>query len=66
MSQPVSTSASNVANCVVIDNVMLCYKKIDDILDWETLQNIYVLLKRIDDRVRKWLDIIKQELDNSP
>ncbi len=47
------------SGCVVVGDVELCYKKLDDVLDWETLQNLLTAFKLIEDRVKTWSDIIK-------
>jgi hypothetical protein len=57
---------SDVVNCVAVAGVTLCYKKVGDLLDYETLQNILSALKHIDDKVREWVNIIEQDLINMP
>jgi hypothetical protein len=56
----------NADGCVDIGDVSLCYKKVGDRLDWETLQNILVALKQIDDRVNEWINKIKLALGDAP
>lgn len=55
-----------VSGCVVVAGVKLCYKKLGDVLDWETLQNLLEAFKRIDDKVKTWIDIINEILSEQP
>ncbi len=52
--------------CVDVGDVSLCYKKVGDRLDWETLQNILTALKQIDDRVMEWVNKIERALGGVP
>ncbi|MFZ8808662.1 MAG: hypothetical protein ACO2PN_11235 [Pyrobaculum sp.] len=60
--QSVFIGIGGVSGCVVVGRVVLCYKKIGDTLDWETLQDLLITFKHIDDRVRAWLDLVNERL----
>lgn len=57
---------SSTVDCVTVASVTLCYKKIGDLLDYETLQDILNALKEIDDKVKEWANIIEHDLINEP
>jgi hypothetical protein len=59
-SQSVFIGLSGISGCIVIGDVKLCYKKIGDVLDWETLQGLLTAFKQIDDRIRKLIDTINK------
>jgi hypothetical protein len=53
---------SSADGCIAVANVTLCYKKVGDLLDYETLQNILIALRQIDDKIREWASVIEQDL----
>ncbi len=61
--QSVYIGIGGISGCVVVAGVTLCYKKLGDILDWETLRDLLTAFKLIDDGVRELLDIIDKETD---
>jgi hypothetical protein len=52
-----------VRGCVASDYVTLCYKKIGDMLDYETLLNILKALKEIDEMIEILVEIVKYILN---
>jgi hypothetical protein len=65
-SQSVFIGIGIIGGCIVVGDVTLCYKKLGDVLDWETLRDLLIALKQIDDRMRVWLDIINEYLSRKP
>ena len=55
-----------VSGCVDVGGAILCYKKLGDVLDWETLQNLLTAFKLIEDRAWTWSDTIKKILLKQP
>jgi hypothetical protein len=53
---------SSADNCIAVATVTLCYKNVGDLLDYETLRNILIALRQIDERIRAWANIIEQDL----
>jgi len=62
--QSVFIGTGGVSGCVAVDRIVLCYKKLGDILEWETLQNLLFAFRHIDGRVRAWLDLVNKRLPN--
>jgi len=62
--QSVLIGVGGVSGCVAVGDVTLCYKKLDDTLDWETLLNLLTAFKLIDDRVGAWLDLVNKRMPN--
>jgi hypothetical protein len=61
--QSVFIGIGGISGCVVVvGRVVLCYKKLDDILDWETLQDLLTAFRHIDNKVRAWLDLTNKRL----
>ena len=60
--QSVLIGIGGVGGCIVVGDVTLCYKKLGDILDWETLRDLLIAFKHIDDRVRAWLDLVNKRI----
>lgn len=53
---------SSAVGCIAVAEVTLCYKRVGDLLDYETLQSILYALKQSDDKVREWANVIEQDL----
>ena len=53
---------SNTVDCITVAEVTLCYKRVGDLLDYETLLFILYALKHSDDKIREWANVIEQEL----
>jgi hypothetical protein len=60
--QSVLIGVGGVGGCVAVGDVTLCYKKLGDTLDWETLLNLLTAFKLIDDRVGAWLDLVNKRM----
>jgi hypothetical protein len=52
-----------VRGCASADYVTLCYKKIGDVLDYETLLNILKALKEIDETIEILIELVKYILN---
>ena len=62
--QSVLIGVGGVGGCVAVGDVTLCYKKLGDMLDWETLRDLLVAFKHVDDRVGAWLDLVNKRIPN--
>jgi hypothetical protein len=62
--QSVLIGIGGIGGCIAVGDVVLCYKKLGDTLDWETLLNLLTAFKLIDDRVGAWLDLVNKRIPN--
>jgi hypothetical protein len=58
--QSVFIGICGISGCVTVGYVVLCYKKLGDTLDWETLRDLLIAFKHIDDRARSLMDIVNR------
>jgi hypothetical protein len=48
-----------VRGCIAVDDVTLCYKKIGDVLDYETLLNLLKAFRDIDEMIEWLVELVK-------